>query len=79
MKWGEEWPAKHDLSALRLLGTVGEPLPETDKGRRAPLRQSDASLRNTMSFDLQSFLASLPTKPGIYRMLDKDGGILYVG
>jgi hypothetical protein len=31
-----------------------EPLPETDKGRRAPLRQSDASLRNTMSFDLQS-------------------------
>ena len=32
-----------------------------------------------MPFDLQSFLAALPTKPGIYRMLDKDGGILYVG
>jgi len=26
MKWGEEWPAKHDLSSLRLLGTVGEPI-----------------------------------------------------
>jgi acetyl-CoA synthetase len=26
MKWGDEWPAKHDLSALRLLGTVGEPI-----------------------------------------------------
>ena len=26
MKWGEAYPAKHDLSSLRLLGTVGEPI-----------------------------------------------------
>jgi acetyl-CoA synthetase len=26
VKWGEEWPRKHDLSSLRLLGTVGEPI-----------------------------------------------------
>jgi acetyl-CoA synthetase len=26
MKWGAEWPNKHDLSSLRLLGTVGEPI-----------------------------------------------------
>jgi acetyl-CoA synthetase len=26
MKWGTEYPAKHDLSSLRLLGTVGEPI-----------------------------------------------------
>jgi acetyl-CoA synthetase len=26
IKWGDEWPAKHDLSSLRLLGTVGEPI-----------------------------------------------------
>ncbi len=26
MKWGDHWPAKHDLSTLRLLGTVGEPI-----------------------------------------------------
>jgi acetyl-CoA synthetase len=26
MKWGTEHPAKHDLSSLRLLGTVGEPI-----------------------------------------------------
>jgi acetyl-CoA synthetase len=26
MKWGDDWPAKHDLSSLRLLGTVGEPI-----------------------------------------------------
>lgn len=26
MKWGEQWPQKHDLSSLRLLGSVGEPI-----------------------------------------------------
>ncbi len=26
MKWGSEWPKKHDLTSLRLLGTVGEPI-----------------------------------------------------
>jgi len=26
MRWGEAWPGKYDLSALRLLGTVGEPI-----------------------------------------------------
>jgi acetyl-CoA synthetase len=26
VKWGEEWPRKYDLSSLRLLGTVGEPI-----------------------------------------------------
>jgi acetyl-CoA synthetase len=26
MKWGVEWPNKHDLSSLRLLGSVGEPI-----------------------------------------------------
>jgi acetyl-CoA synthetase len=26
IKWGEQWPLKHDLSSLRLLGSVGEPI-----------------------------------------------------
>jgi len=26
MKWGTEYPEKHDLASLRLLGTVGEPI-----------------------------------------------------
>jgi acetyl-CoA synthetase len=26
IRWGEQWPLKHDLSSLRLLGTVGEPI-----------------------------------------------------
>ncbi|MCA9095427.1 MAG: acetate--CoA ligase, partial [Planctomycetaceae bacterium] len=26
IKWGDNWPNKHDLSSLRLLGSVGEPI-----------------------------------------------------
>ena len=26
MRWGTEWPARHDLSSLRVLGSVGEPI-----------------------------------------------------
>jgi acetyl-CoA synthetase len=26
MKWGDEWPRRHRLDSLRLLGTVGEPI-----------------------------------------------------
>jgi len=26
MKWGTEWPKRHDMSSLRLLGSVGEPI-----------------------------------------------------
>ncbi len=26
VRWGEEWPNKYDLSSLRLLGSVGEPI-----------------------------------------------------
>lgn len=45
MRFGEEWPQKHDLSSLRLLGSVGEPInPEAWKwyykhigGERCPI------------------------------------------
>ncbi len=33
----------------------------------------------TPSFDSQDFLKTVPHKPGVYRMLGKDGEILYVG
>jgi acetyl-CoA synthetase len=26
MKWGDDYPARHDLSSIRLMGTVGEPI-----------------------------------------------------
>ena len=45
MKWGKEWPGKRDLSTLRLLGSVGEPINpeawiwyhETIGGGRCPI------------------------------------------
>lgn len=45
MKWGDQWPKKYDLSSLRLLGTVGEPINpeawmwyrETIGGNRCPI------------------------------------------
>ncbi|MGE0378345.1 MAG: acetate--CoA ligase [Planctomycetaceae bacterium] len=45
VKWGDQWPQQHDLSSLRLLGTVGEPInPEawmwyhrTIGGERCPI------------------------------------------
>ena len=45
MKWGDAWPEKADLSKLRLLGTVGEPINpeawmwyhETIGGQRCPI------------------------------------------
>ena len=45
VKWGNEYPGKHDLSSLRLLGTVGEPINpeawmwyrETIGGERCPI------------------------------------------
>jgi acetyl-CoA synthetase len=45
MKWGSEYPKKHDMRSLRLLGTVGEPINpeawiwyhETIGGERCPI------------------------------------------
>jgi len=45
IKWGDDWPKKHDMSSLRLLGTVGEPINpeawmwyrETIGGSRCPI------------------------------------------
>ncbi len=45
IKWGDQWPNKHDMSSLRLLGTVGEPINpeawmwyrETIGGNRCPI------------------------------------------
>ena len=39
----------------------------------------DALQPNPIRFDAKSFVDSLPGRPGVYRMLDADGEILYVG
>jgi excinuclease ABC subunit C len=38
-----------------------------------------ATVPDQADFDLQSFLKSPAAKPGVYRMLGKEGEILYVG
>ncbi len=39
----------------------------------------DAGGAEPAAFDAKSFVDSLPGRPGVYRMLDAEGGILYVG
>ncbi|WP_255150430.1 acetate--CoA ligase [Halorarius halobius] len=48
VKWGEEHPAAHDLSSLRLLGTVGEPIdPRTWTWYREHVGGGDAPVVDT--------------------------------
>ncbi|MEW6268686.1 MAG: acetate--CoA ligase, partial [Thermodesulfobacteriota bacterium] len=71
VKWGEEWPAKHDLSSLRLLGTVGEPInPEAwmwyhDKigGGRCPIVDTWWQTE-TGGIMISPLPGATPTKPG---------------
>jgi len=71
MKWGETFPEKHDLSRLRLLGSVGEPInPEawmwyhkTIGGERCPI--VDTWWQTETGHILISPLPGItPTKPG---------------
>jgi acetyl-CoA synthetase len=59
MRWGEQWPGKSDLSKLRLLGSVGEPInPEAwmwyhqrDRGRAVPDRRHVVADRDRRDHD----------------------------
>jgi excinuclease ABC subunit C len=42
-------------------------------------QQADANAARAPSFDAKVFVDSLPSRPGVYRMLDAHGEILYVG
>jgi acetate--CoA ligase len=71
IKWGDQWPAKHDLSSLRLLGTVGEPInPEAwmwyrDKvgGGRCPIVDTWWQTE-TGAIMISPLPGATPTKPG---------------
>jgi excinuclease ABC subunit C len=39
----------------------------------------DTLQHNALQFDAKSFVDSLPARPGVYRMLDAQGEVLYVG
>jgi acetyl-CoA synthetase len=71
IKWGDQWPRKHDLSSLRLLGTVGEPINpeawiwyhEVIGGKRCPI--VDTWWQTETGMILMSPLpGAIATKPG---------------
>ena len=71
MKWGIEWPKKHDLTSLRLLGTVGEPINpeawmwyhEVIGGKRCPIVDTWWQTE-TGGMMITPFPGATPTKPG---------------
>ena len=70
MRFGEEWPAKHDLSSLRLIGTVGEPInPEAWMWYRKNIGRNELPIMDTWwQTETGSIMISptpiLPLKPG---------------
>jgi acetyl-CoA synthetase len=92
IKWGVEYPGKHDLSSLRLLGTVGEPINpkawlwyyEVIGGERCPIVDTwwQTETGNILISPLPGLIAAKPgsaTKPlpGIdAAVLDEEGNEL---
>ncbi|HCI78332.1 MAG TPA: acetyl-coenzyme A synthetase, partial [Ktedonobacter sp.] len=70
MRFGEEWPAKHDLNSLRLIGTVGEPInPEAWMWYRKNIGRNELPIMDTWwQTETGSIMISptpiLPLKPG---------------
>jgi acetyl-CoA synthetase len=89
IRWGEQWPRKHDLRSLRLLGTVGEPInPEAWMwyhtvigGERCPIVDTWWQTE-TGAIMITPLPGATPTKPGsgtlpffgvVPEIVDKDG------
>ncbi len=88
MKYGEEWPARYDLSSLRILGSVGEPInPEAWHwyhehigGGRCVI--VDTWWQTETGAHMVTTIPSYPTKPGkagkpffgiVADVVDRDG------
>lgn len=70
MRFGESWPNRHDLSSLRLLGTVGEPInPEAWRWYHRVIGKESCPIMDTWwQTETGNFmitpLPSVPLKPG---------------
>ena len=71
MKWGPEYPSRHDLSSLRLLGSVGEPInPEAWMWYREKIGHNRCPSVDTWwqtetgSIMIAPVPGAVPTKPG---------------
>ncbi len=95
MKWGEQFPRRHDLSSLRLLGSVGEPInPEawmwyhhTIGGARCPIVDTWWQTE-TGSIMISPLPGATPTTPGsatrplpgvVVEVVDKSGNPVPAG
>jgi acetyl-CoA synthetase len=71
IKWGDDWPKKHDLSSLRVLGSVGEPInPEAWMwyhnvigNKRCPIVDTWWQTETGMIL-ISPLPGAIPTKPG---------------
>src|SRR5947207_1980660 len=71
VKWGNQWPKKHDMSSLRLLGTVGEPINpeawmwyrEVIGGKRCPIVDTWWQTETGMIL-ISPLPGAIATKPG---------------
>ena len=71
VKWGEHWPLRRDLSSLRLLGTVGEPInPEAWMWYREIIGKGRCPIVDTFwqtetgAIMIAPLPGATPTKPG---------------
>ena len=89
LRWGDQWPKKHDLTSLRLLGTVGEPInPEAWMWYRSAIGGDRCPIVDTWwqtetgAIMITPLPGAIPTKPGsgtlpffgvVPEVVDKDG------
>lgn len=88
MRYGEAWPKRHDLSSLRLLGSVGEPInPEAWRWYYETIGNSECPIMDTWwqtetGMFMITPMPSVPLKPGsgtrpfpgiLMDILDDDG------
>jgi acetyl-CoA synthetase len=71
VRWGEQWPRQHDLTSLRLLGTVGEPInPEAWMWYRSVIGGDRCPIVDTWwqtetgAIMISPLPGAIPTKPG---------------
>ncbi|MFA9501415.1 acetate--CoA ligase [Natrinema sp. H-ect1] len=74
MKWGEEYPTKHDLSSLRLLGSVGEPIsPRPWNWYRDHVGGGDCPVVDTW-WQTETGAVTISTLPGVDEMKPGSAG-----
>ncbi|HEU5077167.1 MAG TPA: acetate--CoA ligase, partial [Polyangiaceae bacterium] len=79
MRQGGEWPAKHDLSSLRLLGTVGEPInPEAWLWYYREIGRSRCPIVDTW-WQTETGAIMLTTLPGAHAMKPGSAGPAFFG